>query len=90
MTEYFIKLNKYQKGMIISLLILSLSLISFMFNSNVRLSKPVDDVPDIVIEDPENIDDTDSDEIFEIIGPFMMFAPIIYLLYKLIWGLLND
>ena len=46
MIEYLMKLNKYQKGIIISLLILSLSLIGFMFNSNVRLGKLTDDIYD--------------------------------------------
>lgn len=90
MIEDFIKLNKYQKGIIISLLILSLSLIGFMFNSRVRLGEPQDDVPDIVIDDPKDIEDKDSENIFDTLFLMMLWVPIVYFAYILIWGLLDD
>ena len=61
MIEYFIKLNKYQKGIIISLLIFSVSMLGFIFNTNVRLGKLTDDIYDIVIDEPKDIEPEDTD-----------------------------
>jgi len=92
MIEGFIKLNKYQKGMIISLLILSLSLIGFMFNSRVKLSEPQDEIPDIIIEDPIDIDPEDKESY--IISKDNLFKLMIMILLPLVifkvWGIVND
>lgn len=93
MMEYFIKLNKYQKGIVISLLILSLSLIGFMFNSRVRLGEPQDEIPDIIIEDPIDIEPKDKvtyEITKESLFMLIIYAPLVYALYKMTWRFLDD
>ena len=85
MIEYFIKLNKYQKGVIISLLILLVSVLGFTFNTNVRLGKPSDNVPDIVIDEQEDIDDTDLKISLETLFIMTMGISLAYFVWKIMW-----
>ena len=90
MIEKLIKLNKYQKGMIISLLIFFTSMIGFMFNSRVRVSNTQDKVPDIVIDEPDNINDTDPDIKYSEVYFYVMMIIFPYLGYKIfkeIWNI---
>ena len=84
------KLNKYQIGIIISLLIFSVSVLGFTFNTNVRLGKPSDNVPDIVIDEQEDIDDTDSEMSNETLFIIIMGLPLVFLMYKFIGEMWDD
>ena len=82
MIEYLMKLNKYQKGMIVASFIFLISMVGFMFNSRVRLSESYIEEPEIIIEDPIDIDDTDSYKLDELLFMFVIYSPIIYLIIK--------
>lgn len=90
----FRKLNKYQKGIIISLLILSVSMLGFIFNTNVRLGKLTDDIYNIVIEESIDIDPEDTEPKLTIsyddaYGLLIMltFPLVLYKISKMIWDL---
>ena len=86
MIEYLMKLNKYQKGIIISLLIFSLSMLGFMFNTNVRISRQYDNVLDIVIDEP-NL--TEQDDNANTIFRLVLISMGVIIIWKIIGDLLD-
>ena len=85
-------LNKYKLWIIISSIIFLISMLGFMFNSRVRISKVQNDIPDIVINDSIDIDSKDTEpEIITSYDEVILLVSMILFPYVLlkIWRIMN-
>lgn len=87
------KLSKYQVGMIISSIIFLVSMLGFIFNSNVRVSESYSEIPDIIIEEPIDIDPENTEPkrytFNEILFMLVFTMPVLYIANKVLGDMLD-